>query len=351
LSRAAARRVVIDGTALVDGSQFRGIGTYLRELVAGLQDYDDIEPVLMSRHSSLPLRWRGRMDDWRLPREIARARPDVFHSPAQSPPRSSPVPWIQTLHDLTPMVFRHPLLDADGRRWERIGPRLRNAARVICVSASSARQAQQLLGVDPARTTVVPLGVDPIFTPEGPRHANGPYLLWVSSWGPHKGLEIAASVVAALAAKGRPHRLLVAGYQDAQMLRHVRAAVEPAGDRVEVLGHVTELAPLYRGADALLVTSRAEGFGLPAVEAMATGCPVIAFANTSLPEVLGDAGLLIEDGAVDDYVDGVQQLLDDMSLRARLREAGVNRAKQFTWRRTVERHLEIYRALLPSPSC
>ncbi|HET6908468.1 MAG TPA: glycosyltransferase family 1 protein [Mycobacteriales bacterium] len=351
MSRAAAGRVVIDGTALVDGSQFRGIGTYLRELVAGLAAYDDIEPVLMGRRPIGPARWRGRTGDWLLPRDIRRSRPDIFHSPAQSPPRQVPVPWVQTLHDLTPLVFRHPLLEADRRRWERIGPRLRQATRVICVSASSARQAQQLLGVDPDRTTVVPLGVDPAFTPEGPRRTDGPYLLWVSSWGPHKGLEIAASVVAALAAEGRPHQLLVAGYQDTQMLKHVRAAVELAGDRVEVLGHVSELAPLYRGADALLVTSRAEGFGLPALEAMACGCPVIAFANTSLPEVIGDAGLLIADGDVGGYVAGVQQLLDDSTLREQLRDSGIRRAKEFTWRRTVERHVEVYRSLLASPLC
>jgi glycosyltransferase involved in cell wall biosynthesis len=351
LSRATARRVVIDGTALVDGSQFRGIGVYLRELVSGLTAYDDIEPVMLARRSRLPARWRASAVEWTLPREIARSRAALFHSPAQSPPRSSPVPWVQTLHDLTPMVFRHPMLDADRRRWERIGPRLREATRVVCVSTSSAEQAQRLLGVDPDRIAVVPLGVDPAFSPDGPRRADGPYLLWVSSWGPHKGLEVAAAVVAALAATGRPHRLLVAGYQDAAMLRHVRAAVEPAGDRVEVLGHVAELAPLYRGADALLVTSRAEGFGLPVVEAMASGCPVIAFANTSLPEVVADAGILVPDGDVDAYANGVRQLLDDPSLRTQLRELGLNRAKQFSWRRTVEQHVEIYRSLLASGPC
>lgn len=351
MSRAEARRVVIDGTALVDGSQFRGIGTYLRELVAGLAAYDDIDPVVLARRSVLPPRWRPRAAEWSLPHAITRSAADIFHSPAQSPPRRSSVPWVQTLHDLTPLVFRHPLLAADRQRWERIGPRLADAARIICVSESSAHQATQLLGIDASRITVVPLGVDPAFSPDGPRRDDGAYLLWVSSWGPHKGLETAAKVVAALAAVGRPHRLLVAGYQDVEMLRQVRRAIEPAGDHVEVLGHVEDLAPLYRGADALLVTSRAEGFGLPVVEAMASGCPVIAFANTSLPEVIGDAGLLIPDGEFDAYVTGVQQLLDDATLRSKLRERGVDRAKQFSWRRTVEQHVEVYRSLLASRSC
>jgi len=329
--------VVIDGTALRDGSQFRGIGTYLRHLLTGLESYDDIEPVVVTL---------GR----RPHRDIERAGAALLHSPAQSPPRRSPVPWVQTLHDLTPLAFKHPLLDADRRRWQRVGPRLRDADAVICVSESSATQARDLLGVDPSRLRVVPLGVSSAFGPDGPRREGSPYVLWVSSWGPHKGLEVAAEVVMQLAAEGHPHRLVVAGYQDDAMMRRVRTAVAPAAalDRVEVLGRVPDLAQLYRGATALLVTSRAEGFGLPALEAMACGCPVVAFANSSLPEVVGDAGVLVDDGDVDAYASAVSQVLSDESLRAQLRTNGINRANGFTWERSIAQHVEVYRSLLPS---
>jgi glycosyltransferase involved in cell wall biosynthesis len=341
LSRPDAHRVAIDATALHDGSQFRGIGTYLRQLLAGLSAYDDIEPVLLETSTRFP--WARD----RLRHDVVRAGAAVFHSPAQSPPKHSPVPWVHTLHDLTPLVFRHPLLAADRRHWQRVGPRLRDADAVICVSQSSAAQARDLLGVDASRLRVVPLGVSDEFTPDGPARPGGPYLLWASSWGPHKGLELAALAVARLAEAGFPHRLAVTGYQDAAMLRRVHAAVAPAAalDRVDVLGRVADLAPLYRGASALLVTSRAEGFGLPALEAMACGCPVVAFANTSLPEVLGAAGTLVADGDLDAFVDAVAELLSDDARRAQLSKAGIERAKEFTWDRTVAAHVEVYRSL------
>jgi glycosyltransferase involved in cell wall biosynthesis len=136
-----------------------------------------------------------------------------------------------------------------------------------------------------------------------------------------------------------------AGGQDPWMARQGVAAVaaSPRPDLVDDIGYVEDMATLYRGADAVIVSSRAEGFGLPALEAMACGTPVVAFANTSLPEVLGDAGVLAPDGDVGALVAAARNVLVDRGLHDDLGHRGVERARLFTWQRTVELHAEAYR--------
>jgi glycosyltransferase involved in cell wall biosynthesis len=167
----------------------------------------------------------------------------------------------------------------------------------------------------------------------------------VSSWGPHKGLREALEVIAQLAAVGHEHRLVVAGWQDPWMLRQVHAAVAaaPRPDLVDVVTNAADLAPLFRGAAAQVVTSRAEGFGLPALEAMACGTTVVAFHNTSLPEVIGDGGMLVPDGDVRAMVAQLDQLLRSEPLRADLHARARRRAASFTWDATVRAHATIYR--------
>src|SRR5204862_3841800 len=137
--------------------------------------------------------------------------------------------------------------------------------RIVAVSRSSADQAVRLLGVDATRVEVVPNGVDQRFSP-GPGPTDGdPYLLFVGAWGPHKGHAEAFATVGALAHAGYPHVLRAAGPADAWMQRRVQDVLTraPRPDRVQLLGYVDDLAELYRGASALVFTSRAEGFGLP----------------------------------------------------------------------------------------
>jgi glycosyltransferase involved in cell wall biosynthesis len=349
--------VAIDGLSLSDGSRLRGIGTYVRHLVEDLPSTGAVRPkvVAPALQSSaldrmLPHRYRHRRaarrhDRW-LAGAVSASGADVLHSPAQSPPDRSAVPWVQTLHDLTPFVIDHPLLAADRRHWIEVGPRLHRAAEVICVSQSSADQAIRFLGLPSERLHVIPHGVDPSFNPAGPiHHADAPYLLWLSAWGPHKGLSDALIVVAQLAAAGLPHKLLVAGPQDdwmhRQIQREVAAAERP--DLVSVVGFVEDLPAVYRGAAALVVTSRAEGFCLPALEAMACGTPVVAYDNTALPELIGDAGVLVPDGDVGRFTDLIAGLLRDPEAAADLRTAGVAQAAGYTWRRCAQRHLEVYR--------
>jgi glycosyltransferase involved in cell wall biosynthesis len=352
----------IDGYSLGEGSEYRGIGTYLREVVAGLAAEADFDVSVLAADSAklpdgvrrVPMgapghhRIRALRHDLRLPGLIRRSGCAVFHSPALSPPPRSPVPWVQTLHDLTPLVFRDPRLEGERRRWLRLAPRVRRADAVICDSQSSADQGIQLLGIDPSRAHVVPLGVSPAFTPGPPAvPPASPYLLMVATWGPHKGFREAVAAIDAVAAAGLPHRLLIAGHQSAQTRERIAADVATARfpERVEVLDHLPDLVDVYRGADVVLVPSHAEGFGLPVLEAMACGTPVLAADATSLPEVVGDAGVLVPVGDGNAWGEETVRVLGDEVLRKNLAEQGLARAAGFTWQRTVDLHADVMRRI------
>jgi glycosyltransferase involved in cell wall biosynthesis len=253
-------------------------------------------------------------------------------------------PLVQTIHDLTPLVWPSPDTDHDARRWRRRAARLRDAARIVTVSRSSADQAIRLLGVDSARVEVVPNGVDPSYSPGSAPGDGDPYVLFVGAWGPHKGHAEAFATIAALADAGYPHVLRVAGPDDPWMQQRVQdvlaRAVRP--DRVELLGYVDDLVELYRRASALVFTSRAEGFGLPIVEAMACGTPVVAFSNTSAPEVAGDAAVLVPDGDVTAMVRSLRRVLDEPAFSAELREAGLRQAARFKWDDAADRYVQIF---------
>lgn len=351
--------VLVDGHALSDGSQSRGIGTVLQRLLAGLARRPElrvkvivsggvalpagVEPVPVRRLA--PRRLRSLEHDLRLPRETAQLDGDVMYSPSQQPPRHIGLPWVQTLHDLIPLTRPDPLLERDRRRWLRVGPRLRQAAAVAAVSRFSADEAIRLLDLDPRRIEVIPNGVDlEVFSPKGPvEEAPVPYLLHVAAFGPHKGFREALEVIARLAERGLPHHLVLVGPQDEWMASQIRTLVmrSPRPDRVRVAGFVPDLPAIYRGATALLMSSRCEGFGLPALEAMACGTPVVSFANSSLTEVVGPGGVLVPDGDIDAMAGAVEAIVRDEQHRAALRSRGVVQAGRFPWQRAVDAYAEL----------
>jgi glycosyltransferase involved in cell wall biosynthesis len=175
-----------------------------------------------------------------------------------------------------------------------------------------------------------------------------PTILYVGEYGPHKGFADAFAVAAAVADAGLPHRLAMVGSL-APWFRPVVEELLAAADRpdrVDLLDYVEDIVGAYQRADALIVTSAYEGFCFPALEAMACGTPVVAFSNSALPEVLGDAGILVPDGDVASFSTALVDLLSDPAARARASARGVERARTFSWDRCAATHAEVLRSVV-----
>jgi alpha-1,3-rhamnosyl/mannosyltransferase len=261
-------------------------------------------------------------------------------------------PLVVTVHDDLPWSHPEWMSRANVLQHRLVVERaLPRAAAVLTVSEATRRALLARFALDPARVSVAPHGVDPVFTP-GPAGETGvpaPYLLAVGTLQPRKGLDTALAAFERCAAAGAPHHLVVAGARgwrdDAIVARFARS---PVRDRVHLLGAVPDarLVSLLRGAALLLVPSRYEGFGLPALEGMACGTPVVAADATSLPGVIGDAGELVPPGDDAAWGERIGALLADPARRASMRERGLARAATFTWARCAERTVVAYERAL-----
>ena len=356
--------LLVDGVMLSAPSSLRGVGTYIRAVtprLAALPDFrvrmlltsaasppPSVEAVPIQRR--LPSALQFLEQSLLLPRDIRRAGADIFHSPAIDPPRRSSVPWVQTLLDVTPLAFAHREFRLRRMLWHARAARIRDAAAVIAISQRSADDGIRHLGLDPRRVHVIHLGVEPRITPRAPRQRpEAPYLLSVSGYGPNKGFSEAFSVVAALAERGHPLHLKVVGGVAPRTREKLERMAQQAGrpDLIEFLGYVTQerLRDLYDQAALVPITSRYEGFCLPAIEAMAAGTPVVAFANSALPEVVGDGGVLVPDGDVRAFVDAAVNVLTEEAHWKELSEAGMGRAERFSWDHCADAHAEVFRAV------
>ena len=217
---------------------------------------------------------------------------------------------------------------------------------MICLSQYSASAAVDVLGLDPERISVVPPGVNEMFVPPNDRQrADPPFVLLVGEYAPQKDWQAAFQVVSQLADRGYPHRLKVAGRIAPWLQAEVDQMRRAAGsDSIDILGYVPDsvLVQLYHAASAAILTSRFEGFGLPALEAMATGLPLVAFRNTSIPEVVGSGGVLVADGDVDAMVDELSSILDERELWASLSERALAQAAKFSWPDAAARHARLF---------
>ena len=299
---------------------------------------------------------------WSLPRALAREPVDCYHSlTGFELPRSRRLRLVTTVHDLIPLTF--PALTPWRHRVAfrlLIGGALRRADRIIAVSEATRRETLDRFRISPAKVVVVPQAVGEQFRPlEAPalrqalreRYAlPGEYLLFVGLLEPKKNLPVLLEAFALLRRAGQAPagiELVIAGaggWDTEGLPRRVqRLGLDGA---VRFLGPVPEadLPGLYSLALGFVFPSLWEGFGLPALEAMASGAPVVASARGALPELIGDAGLLVEPEA-GPLADALAVLVGDPGLRERLRARGLERARRFSWRRTAEETLAVYRAV------
>ncbi|MGZ8202602.1 MAG: glycosyltransferase family 4 protein [Burkholderiales bacterium] len=351
-------RLIIDARMLGHS----GIGVYLTNVLRGvLQRCVELQPVMLvlpkereralalSNDAAQVVSWAATplsVGEFRMP-PVA-TRHDIWWSPHFNVPLLSAVPLVVTLHDLLPLAP----MEFGGAWHKRLAVRtwLRairaRARRVICVSEFTRQEAIRVARLEPCRMDVIHLGVDRAWAPRAKTPASGatPYLLFVGLVKPHKnllGLLRAFETIAPAV----PHRLVVIGRQSG--LREVdHAAIDLArrlAPRVELREDIaqTQLVERVAGADLLVQPSFHEGFGLPPLEAMAAGTPVLVARAGAMPEICGDAAQYCDPRSPADIARRIVELLGNPALRTRMRELGLARARTFTWERCAQATSEI----------
>lgn len=382
-------RILIDATPLQTGHSARGIGTYTRALLRALLAVDGENEYLLLAHAEragqsgepagleaalgplpanaslvrLPRPALGRLSGFAshqlaLPALLRRQRADLFHAPGfvaafsvPGVPWHCPLPLVVTLHDFIPLhipaLFNNKAIN---RWWYRQQMRWASrASRLICVSQATRQDALRFLRVELQRCTVIYEGVDrAVFYPAaaGQPPADPPMILFVGGDYPNKNRPAALAAFARLAQDtALPHDLVLVGRDDTPEeelacrvpgidLRRVRRVQQACQD---------ELAQLYRQADLFLFPSTCEGFGLPVLEAMASGAPVVTSTASSLPEVAGQAAVLVDPHDSAALAAAMAQILTDRALHSRLRTAGLARAAELTWQAAARQTLAVYR--------
>jgi len=302
--------------------------------------------------------WEQLAQPWRLWREHI----DLLHAPVYVGPAVSPCPMVVTVHDLS--FYRYPqLLRRGSRAYLQRLTRLsvRHAAQIIAVSRFTRDELVRVLGVVPERITVIHNGVDEAMRPiedrgelEAFRQRRGlpPHLiLFVGTLEPRKNVPALLAAYALLRARwGCPHCLVLAGgkgwhYSEIEAAQ-TRLGLGP--DDVILPGFVPqdELPLWYNAADLFVYPAIYEGFGLPPLEAMACGTAVMVSNRSSLPEVVGDAAVVVDPDDVEAMADAMHDLLADVERRQALAAAGIARASGFSWRETARNTAAVYHRVL-----
>src|SRR3954451_13717744 len=373
-------RIAIDYTSAVN--QNAGIGRFVRGLVDAVTTLDTSDSFLLMHAAPNPgrvaryptgsnvsrrvlrisERWLNIM--WHrlqvpLPADWLTGPIDLFHSPDFVMPPVRAARSILTVHDLA-FLLRPECADARLRAYlERVVPRsVHRASYIVADSENTRNDVICLLGVPPERVSVVPGGVDPSFQPvEAPeklvalRHRIGlgattPYILFVGVIEPRKNLIGLVEAFDILKSRRPlPHKLVVVGRRG-WLWEPTMARVDRSPYRSEIIfpGFIPDdqLSALYSAAESFAFPSHYEGFGLPVLEAMACGTPVVASRASSLPEVVGDAGMQVDPDDPESLASAIELLALNPEMRADFRMRGIQRAAAFTWEAAAQSMLEVY---------
>jgi glycosyltransferase involved in cell wall biosynthesis len=363
-------RIGIDARKLHDF----GIGTYIRNLLRQLARLDrQTEFVILCRPEdretlgALGENFRpvvetsgnySLAEQWRIPLALKRERVTLFHAPHYVLPPLIRCRSVVTIHDCIHLMFPQYLPNKVAFWYARSSIRMaaRSATRIMTVSESSKRDILRFVDIPPEKIDVIYNAYDEQFAME-PAEAdvvrvreryqlNDEFVLYAGNVKPHKNLGRLIEAFHLVRKRGLDHLKLVMIGDDISKYTALRRAVHQyqLHKYVRFLGYMPEetLAVMYRLAGVFVFPSLYEGFGLPPLEAMASGTPVVMSNVSSLPEVAGDAAVLVDPYDPGAIADGIYRVLSDETLRRRLRLKGVARAGQFSWEQSVRRVRAIY---------
>jgi glycosyltransferase involved in cell wall biosynthesis len=363
-------RVAIDARKLHDF----GIGTYIRNLLRQLARIDrETEYILLSPAADLDIARQlgpnfrtvletspnySLREQIHVPWVLRRERPDVFHAPHYVLPPAVRCRSVVTIHDCIHLMFPQYLPSKAAYAYARASmwAAVKRSDCILTVSEASKRDILHFFNVAPEKIVVVYNAIDDHFwlTPPDDEVArvreryqlDHQFVLYVGNIKPHKNLVRLIEAFDELRRTGLEDlKLLIIG-DEISKLPALRRAVHghKLHKHVRFLGYVSDdtLRVLYRLAAVFVFPSLYEGFGLPALEAMASGTPVVASNQSSLPEVTGDAAILVDPYDVASIVDGMRRVLTDPAVASELRQRGRERARQFSWAQSVEKTRQVY---------
>ena len=363
-------RIAIDARKLYDF----GIGTYIRNLLRGLAKIDQTtDYVLFSRPQdasfaatlgenfrSVPER-AGRYsvaEQISIPLAVKRQQVNLFHAPHYVLPLCTPGRTVVTIHDCIHLTFpdyqQNRLAYAYARASLSIAAQ--KSDRIFTVSEQSKGDILRFFKVPPEKVVVTPNAIEDRFAVPPSRdfvqqireryQLSQSYILYVGNIKPHKNLERLIEAFHYVRTQGRSEMELVIVGDEISKLQALRRAIHKYDLHrwVRFHGHVSDdtLAVFYRLASVFVFPSLYEGFGLPPLEAMASGTPVVTSNVSSLPEVVGDAAVLVDPYSAQAIADGILKVLHSSHLRDSLREKGLARVKQFSWEQSAARVREVY---------
>jgi glycosyltransferase involved in cell wall biosynthesis len=350
-----------------------GIGQYILRLVEALARSDASgeqfvllqsrkDPTKLDQHpgfsrASLWTPSHHRLEQVTLRVEIGRLHLDLLHSPDFIPPFRRNCKSVITVHDLAFLLYPHFLTNEAARYYGQIDQAVRHTDHIIAVSESTRRDTINLLGVPENKITVIYEAANPIYREVDKQTArqhvkeayglDQPYILFVSTVEPRKNLPGLLQAYRKLRDDYRCDEKLVLAGGRGWLSEEVYAAIDQLNlsDHVRILGRVPseDLVYLYNAAQMLVHPSFYEGFGLPPLEAMRCGTPVIVSNVSALPEVVGDAAILIDPHDIDGLTVAMWRVLTDEDTRATLTEKGRKRAQMFSLERAAQQTLEVYR--------
>lgn len=352
-----------------------GIGQYTVRLAEALAaiDTENSYVILQSRKDTTPLvdspavrrcsmltPPHHRFEQWTLPLELHALGLDLLHSPDFIPPFRRPCRSVITVHDLAFLRFPGLMTGESQSYYGQINKAVRSANHIIAVSESTKRDLVTLVGADERKITCVYEAAGPLFRPAGAASVaavrqrydlTGDYLLFVSTIEPRKNIPFLLQGYARMRETwpqgSEPPRLVLAG-RKGWLYESIFAVLDELhlGDAVLCTGGVAveDLPALYSGARAFVLPSLYEGFGLPVLEAMSCGAPVITSNTSSLPEVAGAAAILVSPQDLYGLAAAMQRLSLDDHLRATMSARGMAQAARFSWERAARETLAVYRA-------